>query len=357
VEHRQITIGASVCPDWLIYHTDMTKDWEIFRYGELPGGIQADPNLSRGVGPDVYDIMPSRAPGAHWITFTSNRDQNWEIYISSVEESYIERLTYTPDAAELDPVWSPVDGQIVYESNRDGSWDLYLYDVATGRETRLTDGPDSEINAIWSPDGQRLLFQSDEDGFWQIYELNLSTREQKRLSDGTADDFSPQYSNDAQTIVFHSRREGENMVMYIMNPDGTNLTQISDPLGNAVNHAWSPDDRLIAYQSDLDGDNDIYVYEVSTKITRQLTDNTIEDYAPTWYCNGPLVVFTSDVTGDSNLFAAPALPIDAPSIQVETEAQQLTFDPASDQYPSDSPSEEDASNAFPLSIGDITGLD
>jgi Tol biopolymer transport system component len=338
-----ITLGEVACPDWLVYHTNMTGDWEIFRQGELPNGIQSDANLSRGIGSRVNDLMPALSYDRGWIAFVSNRDGNPEIYISAVQIPLIQRVTYTPGAVELDPVWSPINGQIVYESNRDGNWNLYLFDTATGAAKRLTDATGSEVNAAWSPDGQHVAFQTDRDGLWQIYEIDMTTGQQRRLSDGGGSDYGPHYSNDGRHIVFQSLRAGTDSGIYLMNADGSDVTRISDPAGNALNPAWSPDDRLIAYQSNLDGDDDIYVYQVSSKLTRHLTDNTIRDYAPTWECNAPLIVFTSNITGDANLFSAPALPIEAPAILVERQAAQLTFDPASDQYPLSSPREEDAS--------------
>jgi len=340
---QPVSLGGAVCPDWLIYHTNMTGDWEIFRLGNLPDNVQADPNLSRGVGRRVYDIMPSRSPDQMWIVFASNRDTNWEIYISAVEQNDIQRVTYTPDAVELDPVWSPTGGKIVYESNRDGNWNLYMFDVGSGVEKRLTDWDGNEINAAWSPDGQNIVFQSDREGFWQIYELNVTTVQSKLLSDGVGDDHGPQFAHDGQHIVFHSLRDGDNSVIYIMDADGSDVTSISDPKGNAINHAWSPDDRFIAYQSNIDGDQDVYVYELATKLTRKLTDNSINDYAPTWLCNAPVVAFTSDITGDSNIFSADVLPIAGQPLNVETQTDQLTSNKASDQYPVDSPPEENAS--------------
>lgn len=347
-----VSIGEAVCPDWLVYHTNMTGDWEIFRLGELPDGIEADPNLSRGVGSRVYDLMPSRSPDQNWITFTSNRDGNWEVYISAVTEDFIQRVTYNTSAVDLDPVWSPTDGRIIYESNRDGNWNLYLFNVADGTETRLTDSTGNDINAAWSYDGTKIVFQSDRDGFWQIYELDLATLEERLLSDGIGDDHAPQYSRDDSQIAFRSFRDGDNSTLYVMSADGSNVTRISDAAGYATNHAWSPDSSLIAYQSNLDGDNDIYVYDMAAQTTRLVTDNSEEDYAPTWVCDAPMLVFTSDVTDDPNLFSTSALPIDAAAINVAAEASQLTFDPESDQYPLDSPSEENASRqeSFPSSV-------
>jgi Tol biopolymer transport system component len=330
----------------------MSGDWEIFRLGDLPDGVEADPNLSRGVGSRVYDLMPSRSPDQKWIAFTSNRDGNWEIYLSAVERPYIQRLSYNTTAIDLDPAWSPTDGRIAYESNRSGDWQLYLFDVGTGEETRLTESEGNNVNAFWSYDGRKIVFQSDREGFWQLYEIDTTTRQERLLSDGAGDDHDPQYSNDDQHILFRSMRDGDNSVIYVMKADGSEVTRISDVGGYALNEAWSPDDSLIAYQSDMDGDEDVYVYEVATGQTRQLTDNTLQDYAPTWYCTAPVLVFTSDVTGDSNLFSTTALPVDGPAIDVEREASQLTTSADSDEYPLDSPSEENASReeSFPSPI-------
>jgi hypothetical protein len=120
---------------------------------------------------------------------------------------------------------------------------------------------------------------------------------------------------------------------------------------------YSPDDTLVAYESDLDGDEDIYVYEFESEQTRLLTDNTTVDVAPTWLCESTTIVWTSNATedknvgADNNISAVNSLPIDAPAIDVKAEASQLTSDPAVDQYPQDVPSIESASRA-----GQVPGL-
>jgi Tol biopolymer transport system component len=118
---------------------------------------------------------------------------------------------------------------------------------------------------------------------------------------------------------------------------------VSDPNGDARNHAWSADDELIAYNSDLDGDQDIYIYEVATEQTRLLTDNNTTDVAPTWLCDGHTVVWTSDATedpdvgSDNDIYSVNADPITAPPIDVVTQASQLTSDPGNDRDPQNTP--------------------
>jgi TolB protein len=357
-----IPIEPATCPDWLVYHTDMTGDWEIFRLGEADFAPDADPNLSKGT--DVIDMRPTRSPDSKHIAFTSNRDGNFEIYIAAVDGSLMQRVTDN-QSLDLDPAWSPDGTRIAYYSNVSGNWELWVVDVTTGVKTQLTDSPANDINPFWSPDSRKVVFQSDsEDGLWQLYTYDFASGEIVRLSDGMGDDIDPQYSNDGSKIAFLSTRDDENGVIttiYVMNADGTGLTRVSEVGGRASNIAWSPDDTLIAYQSDVaNGVNDIYVYEVATGKTRLITNNTadyagIQDVAPTWYCDSTILVFTSNVeslsdgnSANNNIYSVNALPIDGEPIDVDKTASQLTEDEGNDRDPQNTPSEEESSNGGAL---------
>jgi Tol biopolymer transport system component len=357
-----------------VFHTNRTGDWELFRLGDLPDGMTGPENLSRGIGPDVFDLAPSRSPDGMWIAFASTRDteegsrvKNWEIYIAHVNGEDTRRITYNSIAMDLDPVWAPNGLKLAYETTTDkGDWEIRVFDLLTGENTNITNHPSNDINPFWSPDGTKLLIQSDrEDGLWQIYEIDLANGNAiTKLSDGTGDDHDPMYSNDGTKIVFRSYRDdprpetdrNRQSSVYYMNVDGSNVVRVSQLGGNATNHVFSPDDTLIAYQSTLaNGINDIYVYEIETGLTRLLTNNQGERYqnvqntSPTWYCESTMLVFTSDIDKDDanpfnlNLFMVNALPIDAPPINVDEDAVRLTDDTENDRDAQNSPSEENAS--------------
>ncbi|CAG0952536.1 hypothetical protein ARNL5_00222, partial [Anaerolineae bacterium] len=228
--------SALACVDSLLYHTNQTNDWEIFRL-DLDGlSPIAEANLSRGIGEGIHDVAPTRSLNGDYVAFVSNRDGNWE---------------------------------------------LYSLDLATGQVMRLTVDEGSDINPFWSPASGSIVFQSDRSGKWQIYSLNMSTYETTLLSNGSGNDYDPVYSNAGDYIAFRSDRQGSS-VLFVMDKSGSNVTAISDAAGNASNATWYNDDELLAYQSDLDGDMDIYVYEFNTGETRQVTANAVADYAPTW---------------------------------------------------------------------------
>ena len=331
----------AVCKDCLLYHTMMTGDWEIWRLGEWPGVEEGDPNISRGL--NARDVAPSRSPDNRWVIFASDRDGRWEIFRSAVSGSQIERLTDDPEDSDVDPVWSPKEALVVFEHNGSGNWDLSLLNLNTHAEMPLVATSGNDVNAVWSPDGRKLLFQSDYEGLTQIYEVTLATREIRRVSDGLSAYFDPVYAADGQHLAFIQNAAGQRSVIYTMRLDGTEMQIVSSPMADADNLTWSRDSRLIAYDSNVDGDLDIYVYDRWTDTTRQLTDNLISDYAPVWMCNSNTLVFTSDAAGNPDIFQINALPITAPPVDVLTEAVQLTSSPEEDLYPEGWPAEEDAS--------------
>ena len=353
VDWTPIEPGEAVCPDWLLYHTNQTGDYEIFRLGDLADNANADPNVSQGVGEGVFDLAPSRSADSEWVVFSTNRDGNFEVYVTRPDGTDQQRVTIDQISnapIDTDPVWSPSGQYIAYESLRGATWDLYLFDVTTGQEVRLTQSGSHDINPYWHPDSQSIIFQTFRDGFWQLYTIDIETFEETLISDGTGDDHDPQYNDDGSELIFRSFRDGDNSVIYHLDIESGDLTQISNPDGYASNQVWSDDEALIAYQSDLvdangNNDIDIYIYEVATGAERLLTDNDIPDYAPTWYCNSNTVVWTSDFVAqdDPNLFSADA-DISLPSlVDLIAESTQLTDDPNVDQYPQNSPSEENAS--------------
>ena len=351
------------CPVFKVYHTDEVGGWEIFR---LDGADEATrtserTNLSLGLNPLFKSTAPSLSPDNEWVVFSSDRDGNWELYVaptSGGDPDAVERITHNTVAIDADPSWGP-NNVVVYETTRHGTWDLYAIDMETGMNYRLTDNGGNDINAYWSPDGSSLVFQSDRpdaDGQrrWQIYTLNLATLQLNKLSDGITIDVDPQYSNTGDRIAFRSYAvEGVKGAVEVMNTDGMNRMALSDLQGDATNAVWSPNDSYIAYQSDLDGDLDIYLYDLATGLTRHLTDNSIADYAPTWLCDETRIVWTSDVMGDPNIFEADLIPQSDGPILVDPDADQMTFETSSDVYPMSYPPEENASREGKTLLGDF----
>jgi Tol biopolymer transport system component len=342
---QPIILGAKACIDWTIFHSNQSGAWELYRLGDNAGKMDVLNNVSQGNGNTnkADNLSPSRSPDGQWVAFTTNRDGNWEIYIANATGKEINRVTYNTTAADIDPMWSPTGQYVAYESTRQGSRDIYMIDINTGDEVQLTNSPANEVNPFWSPDGSKIVYQSDINGLWQIFQVDVASKQITQLSDGKGNDLNPQYSADGKTIAFRSYRDTmDKSLLYVVNADGTNAKLISDPKANAFNQVWSPDSKMLAYQSDATGNGDIYVYQLGSAATTQVTNTNVPDFAPTWKCDSSTLIFSSaDQTGTPKLFQMSV--ISGGDLVKASDIQQLTFGKSIDQYPLNSPAVEDGS--------------
>ena len=102
-------------------------------------------------------------------------------------------------------------------------------------------------------------------------------------------------------IAFESNRDGNNEV-YVMNPDGTIEQNLTNHPANDVFPAWSPDGSRISFSSDRHraSDLDVYVMNADGSGVVQLTDSPGEDRGASWTSDGQVIVFHSARLRDAN---------------------------------------------------------
>ena len=118
--------------------------------------------------------------------------------------------------------------------------------------TRLTSGPDAE--EAWSPDGTHIAFSSSrEDDNVDIYTMRSDGTDITRLTTDAAYDNFPTWSPDGSEIAFVRGTGGDEYDIYVMNADGTGATNITNTPGYPeFEPDWSPDGTKIAFIRDQD---------------------------------------------------------------------------------------------------------
>ena len=82
--------------------------------------------------------------------------------------------------------------------------------------------------------------------------------------------------------VAFARNVGGNSEIFVMNADGTQVTNLTNDPAQDRNPAWSPDGTRIAFDTDRDGNREIYLMDPDGGNLVNLTRNPAPDYSPSW---------------------------------------------------------------------------
>lgn len=115
------------------------------------------------------------------------------------------------------------------------------------------------------------------------------------------------FNGPPHSIAFHSNRDGNNEV-YVMNPDGSDQTRLTFESRNDQRPDVSPNGTHIVFASNRitetnpTGDFEIFVMNSDGSGVLQLTFNGAEDSWPRWSPNGQWIAFQSNVDGNFEIY-------------------------------------------------------
>ena len=273
---------------------------------------------------DAQDTGP-RDTGIEYIdkkiAFVSNKNGNEDIFIINIDGTGLTQLTESTDK-DAYPSGSPDGKKIAYTSEIGGYWQIMVMDADGKNKVQLTDDPVRSGYPTWSFDGRYIFYEVYKDGDWEIYRMNSDGSSKKRLTfnNGSYDwhpfahpfqyrviyesgstgneklyimDYDgenierlssdnmrmrvPGMSVDGKYIVFMG--EGDNRYVYIMDGDGENIRLISQR-PNSEHPSISPDNELIAFNSYVDGQSEIFIIGMDGSGETRLTSIPGEDWGP-----------------------------------------------------------------------------
>lgn len=85
----------------------------------------------------------------------------------------------------------------------------------------------------------------------------------------------------------------------VLGAGGAKLVEAQDDHGS-LHPVWSPDGAWIAFESDRDGDFEVYVIRADGTGLRQLSRNRVADRMPAWSADGKSLRFMSDSLGQQH---------------------------------------------------------
>lgn len=155
--------------------------------------------------------------------------------------------------------------------NRDVK-EVYMTDYDGANQRRITVGRQLNVSPTWSPDARSIAYTSWRTGFPDIFVSRIYEGTMTNPAKGTASAHNslPMFSPDGTRLAFMSNRDGNNEI-YIVNVDGSGLRRLTNHPNIDATPTWSPSGTQIAFTSDRGGTPSIYIVGVDGLGLRRLT--------------------------------------------------------------------------------------
>ncbi|MDP2469274.1 MAG: Ig-like domain-containing protein [Candidatus Palauibacterales bacterium] len=293
-----LTIGShSIELGLLAFYCSATGRWLEVLAGET---------TSIQVPVDCFD------PPEQTIVFSRAEEGLWhpDLFRLELDGTGLVRLTDTPQQAEVEPSWSPDGAHIAFTTWDGESWgEIAVMNANGSGVTQLTSDGRWNMLPKWSPDGGRIVYTSDlvPTDFWAehgrhrlvVMDADGGARIQITFGADWYQDLPGGWSSDGQRILFqrYYLDGSDRSEFYLVNPDGSDLTLISQEGSAGFAPAWSPDGTRIAfglYRGDPCCGSDIAIVNADGSGLVEITHTAEFEWEPAWTRDGAWIVFTRD---------------------------------------------------------------
>ena len=233
--------------------------------------------------------------------------------------------------------WSPDGARLVFRRIERTKWDVAVADLRSSSLIRLTDDIVTDMDPAWAPDGGSVYFASARGGGLNLWRMPVTTSgaaagPAEQLTTGAGDDVQPAPSPEGARIAFTVLGINSDIWRLPVSPQTGRVTGSPQLVVGTTRvesrGAWSPDGRVIAFNSDRRGDMNLWVRSLADGSERLLTHGPGGDYQPNWSPDARTIVFFSSRSGNAEIWAVRV---------ADGALTRLTDDPSPDTNPFYSP--------------------
>lgn len=208
--------------------------------------------IQRTFNRDVYDM--SYSPNGENIVFTSRRNNiDDDIFMIKANGGASIQQIVSTTASELSPTFTS-DGNKVFFVRSEGSrYFIWSIDINSSITTQYTEG---FTPCLYDKDTKMLVTRNSKDGNrGEIWSIDLESGTETLILNHPKKGYSsPKISPKGDKIICvgsteKDKNKNSNLDLYLVNLDGTQLTQLTFHGGHDVSPIWHPDGQSIFFLS------------------------------------------------------------------------------------------------------------
>jgi serine/threonine protein kinase/Tol biopolymer transport system component len=279
------------------------------------------------------------SPDGKLVAFVSERDGDMEIFTVTDQGEELTQITDN-DWDDFDPAWSPGGDRIAFASNQAGYPDLYLMKPDDPNPIQITDKSDGDSNPIWLPSWTQIAFirkklNADTDCIkithitgtpWYTCETLTTTKTTDKpywdefyLFTLDLEKFIPrQWTTDNTASNLVAAPQDNVILKYgneIIKMEGLGSNRIRFTKDNFDEHdpALSPAGTQIAFVTNRDGREEIYLVDLNGENLHRITNNQASDsyISPSWSPDGQKIAF---IAGQDGIYDIWVIEIDGTNL-------------------------------------------
>jgi len=273
--------------------------WVLDRQGHNPQQVTTD------TSEEVAHVAPAWSPDGREIVFQNLVRTKFDIRTVNLDSKQMNWIT-NDSLTNIRPSWSPSGRFIYFSSYRSGGINIWRVGVnkdgaLSGALQQVTTGAGQDVEVAVSPDSKRLAYATlrQNADIWRLPvspQTGLTNGTPEAVISTTREDSRGSWSPDSKMVAFNSDRAGD-MNIWLYTFANSTTRQLTTGHGGDFQPNWSPDEKKIAFFSSRSGSPNIWEVEIASGTLRRLTSNSEVNVNPFYSPDGKLIAYQSDQSG------------------------------------------------------------
>jgi Tol biopolymer transport system component len=257
------------------------------------------------------NVQPKLSPDGKRLAYLTSRHQDSFLYLRGNVMGFLSLFVGEPDGkgARMVPVgrgavtsydWSSDGSKIVYsrvvqDAVGNPGFDVFTYDVKARTTTRLTENEGANAMA-WRPGTRQVAYVSVKDGLAAVKLIDTRTKKVSTIHKPKGDEQyrEPAWSPDGRQLAVIAHAPGGTGRLMILDVETGKLRPVAKAArGGDSAPAWTPDGRTIVFSSDRSGMTNLYAIEVASGAERQLTNTFRGAETPSVAPDGSAILYAT----------------------------------------------------------------